>query len=190
MSNIGNTNKKECPPCQNAMPDTKKLQKDRCDAAEAILEIKDMGNGKLLLKMADGWEHVLPKDGDNDPGFLIMWDDDNLVATVSNFNTAVADGQVAPTWMGTHPITPQELKMALLSHIHTTAGGGGVVVGDCLIAPNDLVQFLNVAMAIASLGWDSFVVRHAVCPIGRLYVMEDQMAPAIATRARTVLLFA
>ena len=159
-----------------------KIQKERCDAADAILDVKDIGNGKLLLTMADGWEDVLPKHGEDDPGVLIMWDDDNFAQTVANFNAAVVAGQVAPAWMGAHPFTVKELKRAILTRLQRVGRGGGVV-GNLMIAPNDLDQFQRIVAVTTQLGFDPFVVANAVCPVGNWYVLADRQAKTTARKS-------
>ena len=36
------------------------------------------------------WGNALPQKGENDPGCLIMWDEDNMGAMVAAFNMAIA----------------------------------------------------------------------------------------------------
>jgi hypothetical protein len=160
---------------------TKKHKAERCAASEAISAMTDNGRGKILLTMADGWETVLPKHGDDDPGVLIMWDYDNLALTVTRFNNAVAGGGIAPACLGPHPFTIPGLQMALLTHIQTTGGGGGVV-GNALIAPNNITQYRNVCTAARDVGFEPFVRANAVPPIGRFYLLADRKVPATATR--------
>jgi hypothetical protein len=156
----------------------KRAKKELCPASDAILDIKKLQGGKVTLIMADGWENVLPKKGEDDPGVLIMWDDDNIAATVTNFNGA---GGNAPPFLGGPPFTIPGLKTALLTKMLVDSGGGGVV-GNCLIAPNSVEQYGNVKSAGALIGDYPFFVAHAVTPIGRYYILKDRQFPAVATR--------
>ena len=113
----------------------------RCPAINAIRNIEILQAGtKIRLHVEPGWESVLPKTNEDDPGCLIMWDDDNMAATVKNFNAAIAaavpGAPVPPAWLNIAGlITIPGLKLAILNHVQISAGGGGVV-GNCLIAPN------------------------------------------------------
>ena len=141
------------------------------------IEILQAGT-KIRLHIEPGWESVLPKTNEDDPGCLIMWDDDNIAATVKNFNaaiaaTAVPGAPVPPAWLNVAgPITIPGLKLAILNHVQLSAGGGGVV-GNCLIAPNTVTQYGNVLVYFHSIGNEPFFMQHAVCPIGNHFVLMD-----------------
>jgi hypothetical protein len=122
-----------------------KKPKKRCAASDAIVDLKDTGGGKITLTMADGWEDVLPKKGEDDPGVLIMWDCKNLEATVASFNRAGAV-PAAPAFLGPPPFTVPGLQAALLTHMQVTGGGGGVV-GNVL----KLLQTLWVNIPMSAL---------------------------------------
>ena len=62
---VKDSNKVQSAHCQTATPGS---TKGICAASEAILDIQAMGDGKLLLIMAHGWEHVFAKHGQDDPG--------------------------------------------------------------------------------------------------------------------------
>jgi hypothetical protein len=149
----------------------------RCDASDAILSIEEVEDGKLRLTMADGWDDVLPKKGEDDPGLLIMWNNNNMAATVQAANDAEGE---APEFFGDRPFSVEGTQLALLHHMHT-AGRGGGVVGNCVIAPNDLDQYCNVRSIAFNLGSNPFLVANAVCPIGHFYVLANRKNPNTAT---------
>lgn len=69
------------------------------NASEAILRMEELEEGKVRVILADGWNHVLPQTIEEDPGCLIIWDDNNINATVAAFNnalTAAPSGSVPP----------------------------------------------------------------------------------------------
>jgi hypothetical protein len=116
------------------------------------------------------------KKGEDDPGVLILWDDNNIAATVTNFNNGA--GGNAPPFLGGPPFTIPGLKTALLTKMLVDSGGGGVV-GNCLVAPTSVEQYGNVKSAGALIGDYPFFVAHAVTPIGRYYILKDRQFPAI-----------
>lgn len=149
------------------------------NASEAIMTIEKLGEKKVRVVLADGWEHVLPRKGEDDPGSLIMWDDDNVDATVAAFNAALTAVPLPaippPAWLnlGGNGVTAPALKASILAHVQTR-GGGGRVIGNALIAPNDITQFSNVKTVFSHIGFDAFFRAHAVCPIGYHYVLADR----------------
>jgi hypothetical protein len=175
MSKDSNSNKRT--PARGSRK-VKRVKKELCAASEAIVAIKKLEDDKFELTMADGWKDVLPKKGEDDPGLLIMWDDDNIAATVTNFNGA---GGNAPPFLGAPPFTIPGLKTALLTKMQVDGGGGGVV-GNSLIAPNSVKQYCNVRIVAERICSYPFFVAHAVTPIGRFYILEDRKVPATATR--------
>ena len=76
-------------------------------------------------------------------------------STVDAFNAAVAAGKaVPPTCLncgggggggggGANPFTQEGLTVAVMAHVQTQARGGGVV-GNALIAPNNVTQYGRV----------------------------------------------
>lgn len=165
-------------------------RKKRCPATEALLGIETLEEGaKVRVILAKGWENVLPQKGEDDPGCLIMWDDDNIAATMTAFNAAIAAGAVPPAWLnvggGPNPITIPNLKASILAHVQVTAGAGGAV-GNALIAKNNLIQYSNVREAFYSIGTEPFFVQHAQCPIGRSFVLADRRANATAIAVPTL----
>jgi hypothetical protein len=161
----------------------KKTNRTKCAAIDAIKKIEVIEpRSRILVHVEPGWESVLPKTKEEDPGCLIMWDDDNIAATVDNFNAAIvtaapgAPVPVPPAWMNAAaggPITIPGLKLAILHHVQTTSGGGGVV-GNCLIAPNKVTQYGDVKTHFFGIGYDAFFVQNAVCPIGHHFVLMDR----------------
>jgi hypothetical protein len=155
----------------------------RCDASDALLDIFRLSESSVRVMLAPGWKSVLPQKGEDDPGCLIMWDDFNVDATVIRFNNAIAAGGVPapPAWLnvpvGGGPITVPHLKAAILTHVQTTGGGGGVV-GNALIAPNNLNQYGQLTTAFSFIGFEPFFIAHTTCPIGRHYVLAESRASA------------
>jgi hypothetical protein len=128
-------------------------------AEHAIVRMeKSNDGGTVTLTMSPGWEHVLPQTFEEDPACLIIWDDDNILATVNNFNVAIANRAAPPGWFNVvagHPITIPGLKNAILTVVQGAAGGGGVV-GNCMIAPNSIPQYVKVYMLFQNVGFDPF----------------------------------
>ncbi len=162
---------------------TKKVRKSRNDdevaAEDAIVAIKQNKDGTVTLTMAPGWKKVLPKTSQKDPGCLIMWDDDNILATVNAFNAAMLNpdpnGPAPPEWLHVgegNQITIPALKRAILTRLQLEAGGGGVV-GNCLIAPNSYEEYCRIGHFCCYMAIIPFFVEHAVCPIGRNYVLAE-----------------
>jgi hypothetical protein len=150
---------------------------EKVAAEHAIVHMeKTNDGGTVILTMAPGWEHVLPQTFEEDPACLIIWDDNNIAATVNAFNVAIGNGAVPPGWFNVaagHPITIPGLKNAILTLVQGVAGGGGVV-GNCMIAPNTIPQYTNVCMHFQNVGFNPFFIAHAVCPIGRNYILADR----------------
>ena len=156
----------------------------RCPAEDALLGVKvEEGGAKVRVILAEGWENVLPQKGEDDPGSFIMWDDDNIAATVIDFNAAIVAGAAPPAWLnvavGANPITIPALKASILAHVRATAGGGGVI-GNAIIAPNDYTQYGRVTTCLSLIGVEPFFVQHAQCPIGRHYSLADCRANTTA----------
>jgi hypothetical protein len=76
--------------------------------------------------------------------------------------------------------------LSLLSYVRQRAGSGDVI-GNCVIAPNDLNGYSLLREAIKDLSYDPFLIAHAVCPLGDLYVLADRTPRnETATRAPTL----
>ena len=106
-----------------------------------------------------------------------MWDDGNLRATVTAFNNAIGGGVAPPAWMNVAAgvaITVPALQAAILAHVQASAGGGGDIVGNALIAPNTVPQYKDVQIHLYAIGVDPFFSTHAVVPIGRNYILADR----------------
>lgn len=113
---------------------------------------------------------------------FIVWDEDNLAASVVAMNKAMLGGGAAslPGWLkdnlcalgGGPVITIPHLK----SHIQTTTFGEGVIViGNALIAPTTLMQRGNVACIFSYIGFYLFFTSaHTICPIGCHYELSDK----------------
>ncbi len=149
---------------------------EKVAAEHAIVRMeKSNDGGTVTLTMAPGWEHVLPQTVEEDPACLIIWDDNNILATVNAFNAAIGNGAVSPEWLNVeegNPITIPGLKSAIFMLVQVAAGGGGVV-GNCMITPNNIPQYKNVCSLFSCLGFDPFCIAHVVCPIGRIYILAD-----------------
>lgn len=105
---------------------------------------------------------------------------------MANINIALAAAGAPapppPAWLnlgGGGPVTISALKTSILTRVQTSAGGGGVV-GNALIAPNDYMQYGRVVTQFNNIGVDPFFIAHAVCPIGRHYSLADKKAPTTA----------
>ena len=101
------------------------------------------------------------------PGVLIMWD---VELTIAAFNAAIAGGAVPPPWLnvpvgGNHTFSCRGLKSSILQAL----SGGGARIGNSWITP-------NVKTQLAFVGIDPFFRSHAVCPIGRNYILVDRGA--------------
>ncbi len=156
----------------------KKSKNVKVAAEDAILAIERCDDGTVQLTLARGWKKVLPKKQEEDPASLILWDDDNLLATVEAFNAALLNpnGPAPPKWLNLgddNQITIPALKAAILAHVQV-AGGGGGIVGNAVIAPNTFAQYCRIFVQFHDLGRDAFFVAHAVCPIGRNYKLADR----------------
>jgi hypothetical protein len=79
-------------------------------------------------------------------------------------------------------LTVPILQAATLAHVQAHAGGGGVV-GNALIAPNTLIQYADCVAWFGYTGHEPFFMAHAVCPIGRHYVLADRRANTTAVAA-------
>jgi hypothetical protein len=121
---------------------------------------------------------------EDDPACLIAWNDNNILATVNAFNVAIGNGAVPPGWlMGEgNPITIPGLKRVILSRVQEAAVAGKIV-GNCLIAPNDFQQYVDVVMNLKDVGYNPFFIAHAVCPIGRNFVLADRRHHTTAVAA-------
>jgi hypothetical protein len=151
---------------------------EHVSADDAILATETSNSGQTVtLTMAPGWEHALPQTFEHDPGCLVMWDDENCVATVKAFNAAIANGEEPPAWLNVArdadgSITVSSLQKAILAHAQTSAGGGRVV-GNAMIASNTVQQYVRVCTILFALGMHPFFRDHAVCPIGRNFILAD-----------------
>ncbi|RLN84624.1 hypothetical protein BBJ28_00019883, partial [Nothophytophthora sp. Chile5] len=91
---------------------------------------------------------------DDDPGFVVSWDVNNLNAFVD-----AANGQNparAPRWLLTPPpqITANSLTDDLVHELHQVAGGR---CGRVLLAPNRPDQFAAIAKTLDALENDDFI---------------------------------
>ena len=166
---------------QGVASDPNSNKRNRCSAIEALVDIETLAEGKICVVLAEGWENVLPQEGEDDPGALIMWEDDNVDSTVAAFNAAIPGGAVPPPWLNV-PITRQGLKVSILEHVRGLACGNETcVVGNSFIGPNTLSEFITrVTQELGFIGFNQFFRNHAVCPIGHLYVLADGRANATA----------
>ena len=120
--------------------------------------------------------------GIDDPAALIMWEPTNLTNALTDINGA---GVAFPVWLngGVNPIPDiATLMQNILTHVATTAGGGGVV-GNCLIAPNTVPQYANIKSQLAMLGFLPIfrAISPAHLPIGSNYIIADRTRNTTAT---------
>ncbi|CAE7320920.1 unnamed protein product [Symbiodinium sp. CCMP2592] len=110
---------------------------------------------------------------EDDPAVVFDWDPENLNATVVTINAAGAAGGVPPLWIGAaYPVTASQLQH---TRVQGQAGAGGVL-GNSIIAPNNMQQYANVKVYLSHLGLDPFFAA-ATVPIARIYVlMENKRA--------------
>ena len=120
--------------------------------------------------------------GIDDPAALIMWEPTNLTNALTDINGA---GVAFPVWLngGVNPIPDiATLMQNILTHVATTAGGGGVV-GNCLIAPNTVPQYANIKAQLTILGILPIfrAISPAHLPIGSNYIIADRTRNTTAT---------
>lgn len=166
---------------------TKKSKTEkRCDASDAVESIIRLTETTLKVNVAPGWEVVLPKNGDDDPGVLILWDAVNVRQTLASINDPGGGVHPLPTWLRAGaPLDENTLMTMILTRVQAKTGSGGVV-GNCIIAPNDMVGYGRILQGIYELYLLPFFIEHAVCPLGHVYVMTCRRNEAIATRAPTM----
>lgn len=173
-------------------PDGKRVPAER--ALEKLIENDDAKQSVTLI-MAGGWDHVLPKTDEEDPGNLIMWNHANLTATVQAFNDAIAAGFAPnvlqpnappphpPAWLTNFPGVPElsveGLQNAILRFADYT--GGEKIVGNALIAPNSVEEYGLVFGQLLAVGFDPFFRAHVVPPLGRHYILKDRKNNTTAT---------
>mmetsp|Transcript_23567 Transcript_23567/g.39998 ORF Transcript_23567/g.39998 Transcript_23567/m.39998 type:complete len:169 (-) Transcript_23567:752-1258(-) len=146
-------------------------------ASDALFKIEELGPKKFKVTLHDDWKHVLPQT-EEDPGCLIMWDDNNLVQTVNAFNVAIAGGAVPPpAWLNAPIIVPY-LKASILGRVQQQSGGG--VIGNSLIAPSTIPQYAKVKTQLFSIGLEPLFVAHDVVPIGCHYILADNKVQTTA----------
>lgn len=147
--------------------------KGQCKPISRIRLVQD-GDGDLHVEGLS--QKVLKGITDDDPLLFVEWDASNLDATVAAINAAPV---APPAWIGLAPLTAMQLQTAILHRV-CTAGGGGGVIGCSVIAPNTMTQYSKVQMHMGYLGLDPFLQAHAVCPVGRCFIVADRQS---ATRA-------
>jgi hypothetical protein len=130
---------------------------------------------------APDYQHVLAKVGEDDPALLIMWGGANVRRTIAAFNAALAAGgagPVVPQWMAPPAGTPYDEDIfvhKILTHMKKNVGnGGGRVIGNALIAPNDLHGWTGLIQELCIIGIDPFFIAHVVCSIGQVYCLADK----------------
>ncbi|KAG1699527.1 hypothetical protein DVH05_012939 [Phytophthora capsici] len=91
---------------------------------------------------------------DENPGFVLSWDLDNLVAFVEAANAQNAAH--APRWLQTRPpqMTVNSFTDDLVHELHQVAGGR---CGRVLLAPNTLSQLAGVVGTLGVLQTDDFM---------------------------------
>jgi hypothetical protein len=146
-------------------------------AEDAIVSIEMSSDElKVTLTMAPEWEFILPQTDGDDPGCVIVWDCANCFATVKAFNAAIANGEAPPPWLNAlnaGPITVLGLQMAILNRVRVQGAGG--VVGNSIIAPNSVEQYTGICTRLFAVGTIPIFMNHAVCPIGRNYILLDRI---------------
>jgi hypothetical protein len=163
--------------------------------AAGIERLRKDAAGNVVITLATGYKGALNKVGEDDPALLIMWEDANVRLTVAAFNAAVlaaanaggaagaasvpvpAGTAAVPNWMALQvgQYTEDIFKHKILTHIKQKAGHGtGDVIGNALIAPNDLHGWGALLQELYGVGTEPFFMAHAVCPIGRIYCLADK----------------
>ncbi|KAG1684620.1 hypothetical protein DVH05_010673 [Phytophthora capsici] len=100
---------------------------------------------------------------DENPGFVLSWDLDNLIAFVEAANAQNAAR--APGWLRTRPpqMTVNSFTDDLVHELHQVAGGR---CGRVLLAPNTLGQVVGVAGTLGVLQNDDYMQRAAQVAFG------------------------
>ncbi|KAG1699528.1 hypothetical protein DVH05_012940 [Phytophthora capsici] len=102
---------------------------------------------------------------DENPGFVLSWDLDNLVAFVEAANAQNAAR--APRWLQTRPpqMTVNSFTDDLVHELHQVAGGR---CGRVLLAPNTLSQLAGVAGTLGVLQTVDFMQDAAQAAFGNI----------------------
>eukprot|EP00644_Phytophthora_capsici_P017197 jgi/Phyca11/552516/estExt2_Genewise1Plus.C_PHYCAscaffold_480187 len=100
---------------------------------------------------------------DENPGFVLSWDLDNLIAFVEAANAQNAAH--APRWLQTRPpqMTVNSFTDDLVHELHQVAGGR---CGRVLLAPNTLSQLAGVAGTLCVLQNDDYMQSAAQVAFG------------------------
>ncbi|KAG1699507.1 hypothetical protein DVH05_012919 [Phytophthora capsici] len=100
---------------------------------------------------------------DDDPGFVLSWDMDNLTRFVEAANAQNAAH--APGWLQTRPpgVTPNTFTDDIVHELHHVAGGR---CGRVLLAPNTVEQCIAVAGTLIGLQNNDFMLGAAQAAFG------------------------
>lgn len=116
------------------------------------------------------------KISDDDPALIFDWNVDNLQAYVNAANASAAGAGKLPHFVSTTAgsMTPTSLTQDIVTYLCTAAGGRK---NQSVLAPNNLVQYANVASLMGHIGCDPLVQSFAgglSGPIGTVYVCSDR----------------
>lgn len=155
-----------------------------CPAEDGVINlVKRMENGKAVVdvELHPDWQCVLKDVGQNDTGFLIMWNLENVNATVNSINTGGGAAPPQPPGWLTLPTSPSQLQMDIINRMQNQTQAGPVV-GNCLIAPNNLEQYGQLRDFAGHMCSDAFFSYHVGQPLGGLYYLADNKRRNTAER--------
>eukprot|EP00931_Biecheleriopsis_adriatica_P054026 TRINITY_DN31756_c0_g1_i1.p1 TRINITY_DN31756_c0_g1~~TRINITY_DN31756_c0_g1_i1.p1 ORF type:complete len:180 (-),score=27.47 TRINITY_DN31756_c0_g1_i1:18-557(-) len=154
---------------KEALVSTKAPRPDT-EAMSVGLVTKMSGTAEIEISLPTQFEAVLDLVGEDDPALLICWDTPNLVAAVAAMNGGAL---LPPPWLaGALPISTTQLQVAICAKVNGDAGGGGVIC-NALIAPNNASQYANLKTSLGYLGFDAFLQQSPALPLGRIFVLND-----------------
>lgn len=122
----------------------------------------------------------------DNPAIVLLWDNDNLQAVISQINAANPE---LPSWMeevdASLPLNTQTLRHAIVANL-SSRGGVSDTIGDVLIGTDTEMQYGNVKSAATDIGHDP-VWQHVnpeCFPLVRFYLVKKRPRneePAVAT---------
>ncbi|GAB9476920.1 hypothetical protein Gpo141_00013979 [Globisporangium polare] len=117
--------------------------------------LRDVFSLRAAIPVLDEYVSSIQID-DDDPGFLLDWEVDNVNAFVDAVNGLNA--AQAPPWLRTRPITARSFIDDLVYRLQPLAGGR---CGRVLLAPNRPDQFAAIAGTLMALQNDDFLQNAA-----------------------------